>query len=122
MYKKVLVYDFTKGIPTETEGYIKDLSILLPYPRNKFPKPYNGQQEEYLPTQYLAETIKNMGFDGIRFKSSLNANGINIVLFDEKNCQPFSSDLVEIKGMSLDIQKPEVYSSPVLQEKEYETV
>ena len=120
--KDLNIYDFTKSIPIETEGCIKDLSMLFPYLGNKFSKPYNGEQEEYLPTQYLAETIKNMGFDGIRFKSSLNTNGINIVLFDEKYCQPFSSDLVEIKGMSLDIQKPEVYSSPILQEKKYETV
>lgn len=120
--KDLKIYDFTKDIPIKTEEDIKGLSLLFSYLGNKFSKPYNGQQEEYLPTQYLAETIKNMGFDGIRFKSSLNANGINIVLFDEKYCQPFSSDLVEIKGMSLDIQKPEVYSSPVLQEKEYETV
>lgn len=43
-----------------------------------------------MPTQYLTETIKNMGFDGIRFKSALNSNGINIVLFSEEYCKPFS--------------------------------
>ena len=37
---------------------------------------------EYLPTQYLCELIKDRGFNGIAFKSSLE-KGYNYVIFDE---------------------------------------
>lgn len=37
---------------------------------------------EYLPTQYLCEFIKNGGYDGVVFKSSIS-NGANVALFDD---------------------------------------
>lgn len=37
---------------------------------------------EYLPTQYLCEFIKNCGYDGVVFKSSIS-NGANVALFDD---------------------------------------
>jgi len=41
---------------------------------------------EYLPTQYLCEFIKNCGYDGVVFKSSIS-EGANVALFDdEKVC------------------------------------
>lgn len=39
---------------------------------------------EYLPSQYLCEFIKSVGFGGVLYKSSL-ASGYNIALFDDKN-------------------------------------
>ncbi len=38
---------------------------------------------EYLPSQYLCELLKNIGFHGIIYKSSI-ANGNNYVVFDDK--------------------------------------
>ena len=38
--------------------------------------------DDYYATQYICEYIKSMGYDGIRFKSSLNPVGYNVVLFD----------------------------------------
>lgn len=43
---------------------------------------YNNDELDYYPTQYLCEYIKELGFDGIRFRSSLNPGGNNVVLFD----------------------------------------
>lgn len=43
--------------------------------------PYKNELE-YLPTQYLCELIKDKGFDGIIFKSSLG-EGDNYVFFDD---------------------------------------
>lgn len=37
---------------------------------------------EYLPTQYLCEFIKNCGYDGVVFKSSISS-GANVALFDD---------------------------------------
>lgn len=74
-----------------------------------FSKPYNGNSDEYIPTQYITEEIKRMGFDGIRFDSSLNAGGTNIVLFSDEFCKPFASDLVEVGHITLDIHEPIIY-------------
>lgn len=41
---------------------------------------------EYLPTQYLCEFIKNCGYDGVVFKSSIS-NGANVALFDDAKVQ-----------------------------------
>jgi hypothetical protein len=41
---------------------------------------------EYLPTQYLCEFIKNSGYDGVIFQSSIS-EGVNIALFDDSKVQ-----------------------------------
>lgn len=38
---------------------------------------------EYLPSQFIAEFIKSLGFDGIRFRSTLHNGGMNYVVFHE---------------------------------------
>ncbi|GAB7058252.1 hypothetical protein JCM16163A_50010 [Paenibacillus sp. YK5] len=37
---------------------------------------------EYLPTQCIAEFVKRNGYDGVRYASAVNPNGINYCLFD----------------------------------------
>lgn len=36
---------------------------------------------DYIPTQFLSETIRDLGFDGLRFNSSLDTKGLNYVFF-----------------------------------------
>ncbi|OEJ15505.1 hypothetical protein BFL38_13345 [Brachyspira hampsonii] len=68
-----------------------------------------GNDIDYIPTQYIAELLKNLGFDGIRFGSSLNKGGINITLFNhEKNCKFIKSKLYFISD--IDVK----YSSDVM--------
>ena len=38
---------------------------------------------DYLPTQYICDYIKSIGFDGIRYKSTMSTGGVNVVVFDE---------------------------------------
>lgn len=40
---------------------------------------------DYIPTQYISELLKDIGFDGIKFNSSLNKNKKNITLFNYEN-------------------------------------
>lgn len=42
----------------------------------------NSSELEYLPTQYISDFIKSKGYDGIKFKSTLNPNGYNLAIFD----------------------------------------
>ncbi|MCM3358066.1 RES family NAD+ phosphorylase [Psychrobacillus sp. MER TA 171] len=51
----------------------------------------NTSEIEYIPSQFLTEFIKSLGYDGIVFKSSLGLNN-NLVIFDEGN--------TVIKGLS----------------------
>ncbi|HST49312.1 RES family NAD+ phosphorylase [Jatrophihabitans sp.] len=37
---------------------------------------------DYIPTQYLCELAKSMGFDGVQYASSVYPKGHNVVLFD----------------------------------------
>ena len=75
----------------------------------KFSAPYNGNPIEYLPTQYLTEFIRTMGFDGIRFNSSLHENGKNVVLFN-MDYKVLSSKLVTAKWYQLKIEDHNIYT------------
>lgn len=52
-----------------------------------FSKPHkpNEKERNYLPTQYLAEYIKNKGYDGVKYLSTLHEGGINICIFEPDN-------------------------------------
>ena len=53
---------------------------------------------EYLPSQYLSELIKDAGFDGFIFKSSVG-KGDNVVLFDDKKVDIIEVELFEVKEL-----------------------
>lgn len=44
----------------------------------------NGNNLEYLPTQYICDFIKTLNYDGIKYRSSMNLGGYNIAFFNEK--------------------------------------
>ena len=50
-----------------------------------------------------------MGFDELRFSSSLNKEGYNVVLFNNEFCKPVSSDFVRVDGINLTISNPDLY-------------
>ncbi|WP_278846985.1 RES family NAD+ phosphorylase [Brachyspira pilosicoli] len=67
-----------------------------------FSLPNKGNVIDYIPTQYISELLKNIGFDGIRFNSSLNKNGINITIFNhENNCEFINSYLYNISDIKV---------------------
>lgn len=54
---------------------------------------------EYLPTQYLCEFIKNCGYEGVVFKSSIS-QGVNVALFNDDKVQPSSMTLYEVTELN----------------------
>lgn len=82
--KEAKLFDFTY-VPTDIKEDEYLLSRTLLSISREFSKPNFGDSEEYIPTQYLCEFIKEMGFDGIRFKSSVSEEGINVVLFNTED-------------------------------------
>jgi hypothetical protein len=43
----------------------------------------DASEVEYAPTQFVAEIVRDHGFDGVVFASALSRGGINVVLFDK---------------------------------------
>lgn len=107
--KDVKLYDLTFNLHDINKNEVVELPRLYNTIGEMFSRPYNGDATKYLPTQYIAEEIKNMGFDGLRFRSSLHSEGINVVLFNPEDCNAVSSELVEVKGIDLNLDEPLIY-------------
>ena len=106
--EKIKIYDLAVDIKAQEEKVDLDYTLFQVI-QQKFSEPNTGDSIKYLPTQYLGETIKRMGFDGLRFKSSLKNGGINILLFDDKKCKAVRSDLVKVGDIVLKYDNPEIY-------------
>ena len=117
LQKDVKLYDLTLNIQDNIEPGFEWPSLYNTIGA-MFSKPYNGDISKYLPTQYLAEEIKKMGFDGLRFNSSLHEGGVNVVLFDPDICKATSSDLVDVKGINIITDLPLIYKIGNKQETE----
>jgi hypothetical protein len=52
---------------------------------------------DYIPTQYISEFIKSLGYDGVEYKSSLNPKGYNIAVFNPKKFDCINTNVYEIK-------------------------
>lgn len=63
---------------------------------NDFSKPSDSDRKSYIPTQYVSEFIKTLGMDGVRFNSSLDTRGRNIIVFNYDKCHAVDSKLYEI--------------------------
>lgn len=51
---------------------------------------------DYVPTQYICDYIKQLGYDGIKFKSTLVSGGINYAIFNEKKFSCINVKVVQI--------------------------
>jgi len=77
-----------------------------------FSKPVTVDDDilDYIPTQYIAEYVKNLGYDGIAFKSSSNIESqlskeANIVVFKYEKCAPVCSNVYCITGSYIECEQ-----------------
>jgi hypothetical protein len=82
--------------------YVKNrrfLDIL----ENDLAKPLRRQDNEldYLPTQYLCEYIKSLGYDGVEYGSSLHEEGINLVIFNDEKLDCNDIEVHEISKIEI---------------------
>ena len=75
---------------------------LLSFIQSAFSSPTNNP-DDYIPTQIIAEHLRHLGYDGIRYSSSLHEGGFNLTVFDVAKCDAvFSTDMrLESMKMSL---------------------
>ena len=57
---------------------------------------------EYIPTQYICEYFKDSGADGIMFKSSVRAEGKNLVLFYPEKAECVEVHPYEVNKITID--------------------
>ncbi len=90
-----------KRIARIKNWYISFLFILT----EKFVKPYRDNRDYYF-CQFVSEYIKNLGFDGIMYASSMNIHGtgdnLNYTIFNYEKCQPISSELYKIASLKIE--------------------
>ncbi len=76
--------------------FIETLNQELSKPRRR-----NDSELDYLPTQYLSELIKSMGFAGIEYQSSIYPDGYNLAIFTPELFQCISVEVFDIEKISL---------------------
>lgn len=108
-YKNLKVVDFTEDISLfQPDIPISDIiksHLLLRKISRDLSKPMRRYDSaiEYIPTQFICEFIRVItGAMGIRFESSLDPKGNNIVLFDNKYVGCVNVDLCEVTKLKLD--------------------
>jgi hypothetical protein len=84
----------------EIEEFLIHRSYLAKLEK-ELPKPLRRQDRklDYLPTQYLSEYIKYLGYDGIEYGSSLNSTGYNLAIFDNDCADCISTKIYEIVSL-----------------------
>lgn len=106
--KDIRIFDFTyiAGKPKENE-YVKlgDLYAIS----KEFSRPNYGNVNDYFPTQYLCEYLRQKGFDGIRYKSAVSPEGINVIVFDtDRNDRAYKiveSRVYSVKNMDIQYEQ-----------------
>jgi hypothetical protein len=74
------------------QPFLKRLEVELSKPLRRF-----DTELDYLPTQYLCEFIKHIGFDGVAYGSAMKKNGVNIAIFDDTKIECIETKVIEIK-------------------------
>lgn len=71
-------------------------------------KPLRRQDSEldYLPTQYIADFVKSLGFDGICYRSTLNPSGVNYAIFEYKKFECERVTLYHVKSLKYNTEPP----------------
>lgn len=54
---------------------------------------------DYLPTQYICEYIKSLGYAGVKYRSTMDSNSFNLAIFDENLFEFKKSEVYEIKSL-----------------------
>ncbi|MDR9399740.1 MAG: RES family NAD+ phosphorylase [Salibacter sp.] len=78
--------------------YLKRLEQELSKPLRR----HDDEMLDYLPTQYLCEYVKSLGYDAIEYGSSLHDGGINLAVFDDSKLEITDVNVYEVTSVKLD--------------------
>lgn len=90
----------------ESPEEVSHASVTLNFMEDIFSNPVLPQKGilRYLPTQYLSEAMKNEGYDGIVYKSSVS-QGYNLTIFNPANATISNPSFYHIKEVSYKYEK-----------------
>jgi len=105
---KLEIFDFTLakkpiGISPAKNYLCNDLSIMFSEPVLR-----DDDVLTYIPTQYIAEFIKRLGYDGIKYFSAYNRNDsqyANFVIFNYTRCEPIKSNIYQVHDIEIHSKK-----------------
>ena len=63
------------------------------------PKDPHDSTLTYAPTQIVAEVLRDDGYDGIRYQSSMRKDGVNVALFDVSSAKGSDPQLRLVKSI-----------------------
>lgn len=90
----------------ELEDFLIHLPFITTLENNlSKPKRRSDNELDYLPTQYLSEFIKSIGFDGVEFQSSLYSDGYNLAIFTPDKFECINVEVFEIESIDLKEKK-----------------
>lgn len=85
IFEKLLYQPFLQGLENDLSKPIRRFESDL----------------DYLPTQYLCEFIKHVGFDGVEYGSAMNKGGINLAIFDDSKFECIDRSIVEVNNIEI---------------------
>lgn len=98
------IYD---PIPLAEKEELEDFLIHQPFIsklEHELSRPIrrNDNKLDYLPTQYLSEFIKSLGFDAIEYRSSLHPEGFNLAVFNPQKFRCIKTYVHEISKIDFE--------------------
>lgn len=76
---------------------------LLSFIQSAFSSPTTNP-DDYIPSQIIAEYIRYLGYDGIRYSSSLHEGGFNLTIFDTSKCEAVSSTDLRLEKIKISMR------------------
>lgn len=82
------------------QKYLARLEKELSRPIRRFDK-----ELDYLPSQYLCEYVKSLGYDAIEYGSPFKTDGINLAVFNDSKLEAKTAEVYEITEMDFNFKK-----------------
>lgn len=76
---------------------------LLSFIQSAFSSPTNNP-DDYIPSQIITEHLRHLGYDGIRYSSSLHEGGYNLTVFDVAKCEAVFSTDMRLEGIKMSLR------------------
>lgn len=76
---------------------------LLGFLQSAFSSPTNNP-DDYIPSQIIAEYCRHIGFEGIRYSSSLHRGGFNLTIFDVSKCEAVCSTDLRLENIKISLR------------------
>lgn len=104
---KIRIYHRSNELPPISYSAVEKEEYIWGYINSAFSRPMSPSESKlkYLPTQYLSEKFKTIGYDGIAYKSSLSEKGHNICLFYPDKAKCYYCNMFAINKIKYEYEK-----------------